>query len=234
MNRTLRPGRTLAVVAAAIAALGLVAGSAPVGAASSPLLTTADLPAAYTTVAEPTFTSFTSPRYPTLDATTCVMSNSAPFSGTVPDISTVTFATDRTNATGGSETVFTFSDPADAESLFGWYAKAYPAAVKCGTATRSVPASGSTPASTVKVGTWKTLAVPKVGDDRVGIVLNPIATGATTGTTAAGAATASATRLVAFRDGVNVVVLSLRDDAQAKGAFDKLLATATKRARAAT
>jgi hypothetical protein len=215
--------RNLAAVLVTVGTLGIAAEAAPAGAATSPLLTTADLPATYTTVSEPTFTSFTSPRYPTLDATSCVMSNSSPFSGTVPDTSTINFATDKTNATGGAETVFTYSDESDAESLYDLYAKAYRAAPKCGTAIRTVPASGATPASTVEVGTWKNLAVAPVGDEHVGIVLN--LTDPSTG---------SASRLVVFRDGVNVVVLTLRDDTQAKGAFDKLVATAAKRARAAT
>jgi hypothetical protein len=79
----------------------------------------------------------------------------------------------------------------------------------------------------VNVGTWKKLPVAKVGDQQVGIVLNPTDTGT-------GTPVGSATRLVAFRDGVNVVLLSLRDDDQSKAGFDKLAVNAGKQARAAT
>jgi hypothetical protein len=192
-----------------------------VGAAAttSPLLAESDLPDAYTEVAEPAFTSSQSPRYPTIDSA-CVLNPALPFSGLVPDTGFLSFFTDRTGATGGTETVFTFPDATAAKGLYGLYAKAYLAGTKCATVKQSIAASASAPARTVELGTWKTLAVPKVGDERTGVVIDPAVPG-------------NQSRLVVFRDGTSVVLLNLRDDDQSKGAFTKLTTTADKRVRAA-
>lgn len=217
--------RNLAVVVVAIGTLGLTAGTAPAGAgegagaATSPLLTEGDLPKAYTEVADPAFTSSQSPRYPTIDAQ-CVLNPAVPFSGLVPDTAGLTFFTDRTGSTGGSEQVFTFSDATAAKGLYGLIAKAYLAATKCPMVKQSVPGSGSTPARIVDQGTWKTLAVPKVGDERTAVVIDPAVPG-------------NQPRILAFRDGTSVVLLSLRDDDQSKRVFDKMAVTAEKRERAA-
>jgi len=214
--------RNLAAVVVAIGTLGLVAGSAPAdaAAATSPLLTDADLPDVYTDVADPAFTSTQSPRYPTIDAA-CVINPSVPFSGLVPDTAFQSFFTDRTGTTGGAETVFTFSDATAAKGLYGFFAKAYAAGTKCSTVKQTIPASASSPARTVDLGKFKTLVVPKVGDERTAVVVDPAVPG-------------NQSRILVFRDGTSVVLLNLRDDDQSKRVFDKLATTAQKRARAAT
>ena len=59
----------------------------------------------------------------------------------------LTAVAEHVRATGGSEQVFTFSDATAAKGLYGLIAKAYLAATKCPTVKQTIPASGTTPAS---------------------------------------------------------------------------------------
>jgi hypothetical protein len=180
-----------------------------------PLLRASDLPAKYTEVAQPVSTTSTSPRYPTVDAN-CVVNPQVPFSGLVPETALITWATDRTGVTGGAETTYTFSDVTTAKALYKNFADTYTALTKCPSAKQPVPAAGNTPARTIDLGKWANLAIPHVGDEQTGAVLTP-PTGANT------------SRVAVWRDGETVVVLNLRDYAQPKGVFNKLVVTAEKR-----
>jgi hypothetical protein len=180
-----------------------------------PLLRASDIPAKYTEVAQPVSSTSTSPRYPTVDAN-CVINPQVPFSGLVPKTALITWATDKTGVTGGAETTYTFSDVTTAKALYKNFATTYSALTKCPSAKQPIPASGTTPARTVDLGKWSTLAIPKVGDEQTGAVLTP-PTGANT------------SRVAIWRDGGTVVVLNLRDYSQPKAAFNKLVVTAEKR-----
>ena len=179
-----------------------------------PLLTAKDIPAKYSDVADPVSSTSTSPRYPTVDAS-CVINPQVPFSGLVPKTSLITFATDKTGVTGGSEATYTFTDLTTAKALYKNFATTYAALTKCPSAKQVVPASGTTPARTIDLGKWTTLAAPKVGEEETAVVLTP--------------PTGNTSRLVVWRDGGTVAVLNLRDAAEPKAVFNRLLVTAEKR-----
>jgi hypothetical protein len=204
-----------ALVAIATGAHAQTTTTAAGSSTSSPLLRASDIPAKYTNVPSPVGSTSASPRYPTVDAS-CVINPQVPFSGLVPKTALQTFATDATGATGGGETTYTFSDVITAKALYKNFATAYAALTKCPSAKQPVPASGSTPARTIDLGKWVTLAIPKVGDEQTGAVLTPAAGGNTS-------------RVAIWRDGGTVVVLNLRDSAQPKAVFNKLVTTAEKR-----
>ena len=140
-----------------------------------------------------------------------------PFSGLVPKSSILTWATDNTGATGGAESVYVFSDVTTAKALYKNFADTYIALTKCPVAKQTIPAAGNTPARTADIGSWKTLETPTVGEEHVGIALTP------------STANTNTSRIALWRDGGTVVVLNLRDKAQPKGVFNKLVTTAEKR-----
>ena len=182
----------------------------------SPLLRAGDIPAKYTSVSQPATSTSTSPRYPTVDAN-CVINPQVPFSGLVPKSSILTWATDNTGSTGGSESVYVFSDVTTAKALYKNVADTYVALTKCPVAKQTIPASSSTPARTVDIGSWATLAIPTVGEEQTAIALTP------------STANTNTSRIALWRDGGTVVVLNLRDKTQPKGVFNKLVTTAEKR-----
>jgi len=183
---------------------------------ASPLLRKSDLPKKYTSVAEPASTTSQSPRYPTVDAS-CVVNPQVPFSGLVPKTSLLSWATGSTGVTGGAETTYVYDDVTTAKALYRNFADTYEALTRCPTAKQTIPASGSTPARTVDIGSWKALAIPAVGEEQIGIELTPTAS------------TTNTSRIALWRDGGTVVVLNLRDKAQPKAVFNKLVTTAEQR-----
>ena len=218
----LRAGILIVVISGALAfaATGAHAATSPTTTApassSSPLLRARDIPAKYTSVAQPASSTTASPHYPTVDAN-CVVNPQVPFSGLVPKSSILSWSTDSTGSTGGAETTYVFSDVTSAKALYQNFADTYIALTKCPTAKQTIPASGTTPARTIDTGTWKTLAIPQAGEEQVAIELSP------------STPSSNSSRIALWRDGGTVVVLNLRDKAQPKAVFNKLVATAEKR-----
>ena len=113
---------SLAACAVGVAA-GVEAQTAAAASSAGPVLGEDDLPSKYDF--DSGTTDSVSPTYPTVDSS-CVVNPDNKFSGLLPNSHFVSFSTDKTGITGGSEIVHVFSDVTEAKALYRDFAKTSP------------------------------------------------------------------------------------------------------------
>jgi len=180
------------------------------------VLTQSDLPSGYQYESgSPRASASAVAKYPSVTGSVdkCVLNPSVTFTGGRPRAETLQFA--GTADAGGSESVSTFPSARAAKSYFTRFERAFARLPDCTAVRIDHDSSSATPAE--QLGTYDALDVGKVGDERMGVVLDP-------------AAPDPNARAAVFRDGNVVVLVQIADPAMSDAEFRTLLERADKRA----
>lgn len=199
--------------AAVLAALLLLA--APAGAASSPLLRKADLPAGYTFDGAAQRQTDVVARFPTVsgDDDACYLSPADESSGPPARLDTITFT--RNGRGTGGQSVWTFPKRSAAKAFFARYRRALERLPEC-TAVNYDDDDDDTTAPT-PLGSYAALDVGEVGDARAAVVLEPAGSGAEP-------------RTAVLRNGSRVVLVQVADPRLSPAEFRDLVMAADDRA----